>query len=118
METRELLHRAQVRSGAKSQRELAKILNLNNSSLSLLASGKGELSDETYIRLAKLAGEDPAQILIEKHERKAGPEARAIWAKITQAMQKNAGMMVIGGIVTPALLPHFDKFINGLCLLC
>ena len=56
MENRELLQRAQERIGAKSQRDLAKALGMNNSSLSLLASGKGELSDETYIKLAKLVG--------------------------------------------------------------
>ena len=63
MEIRELLSKAQTNSGASSQRELAKIMNLNNSSLSLLASGKGELSDDTYVKLAKLAGVDPVPLI-------------------------------------------------------
>ena len=95
MENRELLKRAQEKIGAKSQRDLAKAIGMNNSSLSLLASGKGELSDETYIKLAKLAGVDPAEVLIEKHERKAGPEARAIWAKIGSVISKSAALGLI-----------------------
>ncbi len=109
MENRELLQRAQTRIGAKSQRDLAKALGMNNSSLSLLASGKGELSDETYIKLAKLAGVDPAEVLIEKHERKAGPEARAVWARINAAVSKSAilGLGVI--LLLPALQTHADS---------
>ena len=108
MENRELLQRAQERIGAKSQRDLAKALGMNNSSLSLLASGKGELSDETYIKLAKLAGVDPAEVLIEKHERKAGPEARAVWARINAAVSKSAvlGLSVI--LLLPAPQSHAD----------
>ena len=108
MENRELLQRAQERIGAKSQRDLAKALGMNNSSLSLLASGKGELSDETYIKLAKLAGVDPAEVLIEKHERKAGPEARAVWARINAAVSKSAvlGLSVI--LLLPALQTNAD----------
>ena len=109
MENRELLQRAQERIGAKSQRDLAKALGMNNSSLSLLASGKGELSDETYIKLAKLAGVDPAEVLIEKHERKAGPEARAVWARINAAVSKSAvlGLGVI--LLLPALQTQTDS---------
>ena len=82
---------------------------MNNSSLSLLASGKGELSDETYIKLAKLAGVDPAEVLIEKHKRKAGPEARAVWARINAAVSKSAvlGLGVI--LLLPALQTHADS---------
>ena len=108
MENRELLQRAQERIGAKSQRDLAKALGMNNSSLSLLASGKGELSDETYIKLAKLAGVDPAEVLIEKHERKAGPEARAVWARINAAVSKSAVLGLSVVLLIPALQTHAD----------
>ena len=109
MENRELLQRAQERIGAKSQRDLAKALGMNNSSLSLLASGKGELSDETYIKLAKLAGVDPAEVLIEKHERKAGPEARAVWARINAAVSKSAVLGLSVALLIPALQTHADS---------
>ena len=108
MENRELLQRAQERIGAKSQRDLAKALGMNNSSLSLLASGKGELSDETYIKLAKLAGVDPAEVLIEKHERKAGPEGRAVWARINAAVSKSAVLGLSAILLLPALQSHAD----------
>lgn len=118
MNTKELVQNARDKGGFKSLADLAKAVNVNHSSLSLLASGKSELSDDTYIKLAKLAGIDPAQVLIEKHLKKAGPEAAPLWAKISQVMHKSAGMMVFIGAITPALLPHLDKFLNGLCLLC
>ena len=108
MENRELLQRAQERIGAKSQRDLAKALGMNNSSLSLLASGKGELSDETYIKLAKLAGVDPAEVLIEKHERKAGPEARAVWARINAAVSKSAVLGLSVALLLPTLQSQGD----------
>ncbi|MDR7927648.1 helix-turn-helix domain-containing protein [Acidithiobacillus thiooxidans] len=105
MEIRELLSRAQTNSGASSQRELAKIMNLNNSSLSLLASGKGELSDDTYVKLAKLAGVDPVQVLIEKHARKAGPEAAPLWKQIQKHLPKSAAIAVIAVCAMP-LIPE------------
>ena len=108
MDTKELVKKAQVHGGYKSLRDLADKMGINHSSLSLLASGKGELSDETYIKLAKLAGVDPAEVLIEKHERKAGPEARAVWARINAAVSKSAvlGLSVI--LLLPALQSHGD----------
>ena len=91
MNTRELVEKAQHNGGFKSLRDMAKAMSLNNSSLSLLASGKGELSDETYIKLAELAGVDPAEIIIEKHARKAGPQAAAVWAKAKQGLEALKG---------------------------
>lgn len=117
METRELIDQAAFRQGL-SHAKLAKQVNITPASLSNLRTGKGELSDDVYIKLAKLAGIDPAQVLIEKHLKKAGPEAAPLWQRISQVMHKSAGMMVFAVVVTPALLPHFDKFFNGLCLLC
>ena len=108
MNTKELVQKARERGGYPSLASLAKAVDVNHSSLSLLASGKSELSDETYIKLAKLAGVDPAEVLIEKHERKAGPEARAVWARINAAVSKSAvlGLSVI--LLLPALQTHAD----------
>ena len=109
MNTKELIRKARERGGYPSLASLAKAVDVNHSSLSLLASGKSELSDETYIKLAKLAGVDPAEVLIEKHERKAGPEARAVWARINAAVSKSAilGLGVI--LLLPALQIHGDS---------
>ncbi len=108
MNTKELVQKARERGGYPSLASLAKAVDVNHSSLSLLASGKSELSDETYIKLAKLAGVDPAEVLIEKHERKAGPEARAVWARINKAVSKSA-MLGLGVILLlPALKTHAD----------
>ena len=91
MNTRELVEKAQHNGGFKSLRDMAKAMGLNNSSLSLLASGKGELSDETYIKLAELAGVDPAEVILEKHMRKAGPRATAVWAKAKRGLEALKG---------------------------
>ena len=109
MNTKELIRKARERGGYPSLASLAKAVDVNHSSLSLLASGKSELSDETYIKLAKLAGVDPAEVLIEKHERKAGPEARAVWARINAAISKSAILGVGVILLLPALQTHADS---------
>jgi hypothetical protein len=45
------------------------------------------MSDETYTHLAELAGMDPAEVLIEKHARKAGPAAVAVWARARAGLE-------------------------------
>ena len=100
-----------------SQNQVAKEIGITSASLSNLAQEKIDGSDETYIKLAKLAGVDPAQVLIEKHMRKAGPEAAPLWAKIQKVLPKSAAMMAITGIMTPALLPHFANIFRGLILI-
>ncbi|MHB0887237.1 helix-turn-helix domain-containing protein [Acidithiobacillus sp.] len=102
MNTRELVNQAREKGQFTSLTSLAKAVGVNHSSLSLLASGKGELSDETYIKLAELAGLDPAEILIEKHARKAGPAATKVWAKARaglEALKKEANNLRIMSIM-------------------
>ena len=89
-----------------SQAKLAKSIGISAASLSNLRTGKGELSDETYIKLAKLAGVDPAEVIIEKHMRKAGPEGQKIWAHLAKALPKTAALFVIALIVTPTNQAH------------
>ncbi|MHB1706118.1 MAG: helix-turn-helix domain-containing protein, partial [Acidithiobacillus sp.] len=69
MNTRELVNQAREKGQFTNLASLGKAVGVNHSSLSLLASGKGELSDETYIKLAELAGVDPAEVILEKHMR-------------------------------------------------
>lgn len=109
MDNRELIERAMKARGLKSQRELAKLLDLNNSSLSLLKNEKGELSDETYARLAELAGIDPALVIIEKHERKAGVEGRKVWERLRHALVKSGSVLAVAAMPTVHQLP-----VNGL----
>ena len=110
MDTKQLIELAKNRNGIKSLTGIAEAIGINQSSLSLLKSGKSELSDETYIKLAKLAGVDPAEVLIEKHERKAGPEARAVWARINAVVSKSA-MLGLGIVL---LLPAPQTHANTL----
>ena len=101
MNTKELVQKARERGGYPSLASLAKAVDVNHSSLSLLASGKSELSDETYIKLAKLAGVDPTEVIIEKHMRKAGPEGRKVWAHLAKALPKSAALLLVFAFLTP-----------------
>ncbi len=110
MDTQELIELAKKQTGIKSLTGIAEAIGINQSSLSLLKSGKSELSDETYIKLAKLAGVDPAEVIIEKHMRKAGPEGQKIWAHLAKALPKTAALFIITLIVTPTNQAHAGTF--------
>ncbi|MHB8199741.1 MAG: helix-turn-helix domain-containing protein [Acidithiobacillus sp.] len=106
MNTKDLVQKARERGGYQSLASLAKAVDVNHSSLSLLASGKSELSDETYIKLAKLAGVDPAEVLIEKHMRKAGPEGQKVWAHLAKSLPKSAALLIIFVLIAPYNQAH------------
>jgi transcriptional regulator with XRE-family HTH domain len=112
MDTKQLIELAKTRNGIKSLTGIAEAIGINQSSLSLLKSGKSELSDETYIKLAKLAGVDPAEVLIEKHMRKAGPEGQKVWAHLAKALPKSAALLLLILLITPYNQMHaaFSKF--------
>ncbi|MCE5359993.1 MAG: hypothetical protein JJ714_03185 [Acidithiobacillus sp.] len=95
METRQLVEMAKEGGHFATLTSLAKAVGVNHSSLSLLASGKGELSDETYVKLAELAGLDPAEVIIEKHARKAGAESRKVWERLRHALAKYGSVLVV-----------------------
>ena len=111
MNAQELLEAAKTNTGL-SQNGLAEAIGIRQPTLSQWNAGKTELSDETYIKLAKLAGVDPAEVIIEKHMRKAGPEGQKIWAHLAKALPKTAALFVIALIVTPTNQTHamFSKF--------
>ena len=106
MDTKQLIELAKNRNDIKSLTGIAEAIGINQSSLSLLKSGKSELSDETYIKLAKLAGVDPTEVIIEKHMRKAGPEGRKVWATLAKALPKSAALLVIVALVVPYNQAH------------
>ena len=108
MDTKQLIELAKNRNGIKSLTGIAEAIGINQSSLSLLKSGKSELSDETYIKLAKLAGVDPTEIIIEKHMRKAGPEGRKVWATLAKTLPKSAMLGLGMVLLLPAPQSHAD----------
>ena len=86
MTNQDLMEKAKQRTGM-SQGAIAKALGIRQPSLSQWNAGNAELSDETYIKLAELAGIDPAEVILEKHMRKAGPGATAAWARARAALE-------------------------------
>ncbi|MBU2856994.1 helix-turn-helix transcriptional regulator, partial [Acidithiobacillus ferrooxidans] len=107
MNAQDLLEAAKTHTGL-SQNGLAEAIGIRQPTLSQWNAGKTELSDETYIKLAKLAGVDPTEVIIEKHMRKAGPEARAVWARINAAVSKSAVLGLGAILLLPALHTHAD----------
>jgi transcriptional regulator with XRE-family HTH domain len=105
MNARELIKQAQRRH-EWSQNQLAKEIGLTSASLSNLAQEKIDGSDETYIKLARLAGVDPAEIIIEKHMRKAGPEGQKVWASLAKALPKSAALLIIFVLIAPYNQAH------------
>ena len=108
MEAKDLLRTAQEKTGL-SQNKLAGMVGLRQATLSQWAAGKSELSDETYARLAELAGIDPALVIIEKHERKAGVEGRKVWERLRHALVKSGSVLAVAAMPTVHQLP-----VNGL----
>jgi DNA-binding XRE family transcriptional regulator len=99
MNAQELLEAAKTHTGL-SQNGLAEAIGIRQPTLSQWNAGKTELSDETYIKLAELAGVNPTEVIIEKHMRKAGPEGRKIWANLAKALPKSAALVVVFAFLT------------------
>ncbi len=112
MNAKELIKKVQSRH-EWSQNQVAKELGITSAALSNLAQEKTDGSDETYIKLAKLAGVDPTEILIEKHMRKAGPEGQKIWAHLAKALPKSAALLVVVALITPNIQTHADTSKNS-----
>jgi transcriptional regulator with XRE-family HTH domain len=104
MEAKDLLRTAQEKTGL-SQNKIAGMVGLRQATLSQWAAGKSELSDETYARLAELAGIDPALVIIEKHERKAGTEGRKVWERLRHALVKSGSVLAVAAMPTVHQLP-------------
>ena len=100
MNARELIKQVQSKH-EWSQNQVAKEIGITSAALSNLAQEKIDGSDETYIKLAKLAGVDPTEVIIEKHMRKAGPEGQKVWATLARALPKSAALLVVIAFLTP-----------------
>ena len=100
MNAQELLEAAKTHTGL-SQNGLAEAIGIRQPTLSQWNAGKTELSDETYIKLAKLAGVDPTEVIIEKHMRKAGPEGQKIWAHLAKTLPKSAALLIVVSLIVP-----------------
>ncbi|PKY10071.1 hypothetical protein B1757_12390 [Acidithiobacillus marinus] len=120
MKAKELIKKVQSKH-EWSQNQVAKELGITSAALSNLAQEKTDGSDETYIKLAKMAGIDPTEIIIEKHMRKAGPEGQKIWAHLARTLPKSAALLLVIILIVPNIQAHAASFQNTnviKCLLC
>ncbi|MBU2820151.1 helix-turn-helix transcriptional regulator, partial [Acidithiobacillus caldus] len=117
MEAKDLLRTAQEKTGL-SQNKIAGMVGLRQATLSQWAAGKSELSDETYARLAELAGIDPALVIIEKHERKAGTEGRKVWERLRHALVKSGSVLIVVTVPAITALHHEDLATGQTAIQC
>jgi transcriptional regulator with XRE-family HTH domain len=86
MNTRELLDAAKAAQGWKSDYRLCKALGVTSSRLGNWRSGRNTPDDGMVLRLAQLAGIDPARVLAGiAAERSSDAEVKRAWLKIATA---------------------------------
>lgn len=82
----DLLDRARERSGLSSDRKLCKALGVTTSQVHSYRMGFSNPSDDTLVKLCKLAGSEPTLYLLELNiERSRGP-AKAIYRRLLERL--------------------------------
>jgi transcriptional regulator with XRE-family HTH domain len=82
MEIDRYIELAHARQAVPSDRQLAKLLNVNPSLLSMYRTRRAWPSDETMVRLAELSGIAPDVALLDLNRWRAGDRARPIYEKL------------------------------------
>lgn len=83
MKPSELLDKAR-RAPLKTDADLARHLGVHRSMINLIRAGKCTIPDKMAIRLATLAGLDPADTLTALYAENADDETRPIWKEIAK----------------------------------
>ena len=88
---------AKENQGLTTERELARALgHASNYSVQMMRKGVSFPSDETMLKLAKMAGENPKTALARLNEwRTKSPEAREHYAEIAERLAKQASTWLI-----------------------
>ncbi|GEM_PF-1146039 len=98
----EYLDHVKEKTGIKNDYNLGLELNLTPGAMFEFRHKKSVPSDETCIKLAKLTGENPQEIILIAHATRAkSPEAKQIWNGI---LKKAIGFSLIIFLISPALL--------------
>ncbi|MBI4847544.1 MAG: helix-turn-helix domain-containing protein [Nitrospirae bacterium] len=87
-----------VKLGIKSDRELALKLGIAPPSLCNIVNGHGIPSDDTCLKIAALAGDDPEQVLLLAHKSKASEKSKPYWDSL---LKKVAAMSLLFAIAFP-----------------
>lgn len=105
------VEKAKETQGLKTTNQLASILKINSSAIANFTSERSYPSQETVLKLAKLAGIKPEKALIDFNlwKTKDKPDAHRIWQK----MSKMIGCLLLANILYCAnsndKLPSMEK---------
>lgn len=89
--SRELLAAVRVRQGLTSNYALSRVLDVPEKSLQRWNTGKNTPDDAVAVRLAELAGLDPAEVLASMYaQRTTDPTLRALWERLAGRAQAAA----------------------------
>jgi DNA-binding XRE family transcriptional regulator len=72
--------------GMKSDRALALRVGITQSSMHNIMAGMSTPSDDTCMKIAELAGDDPARVIALAHMAKAPGASKKAWDKIFKAV--------------------------------
>lgn len=97
---------ARARAGIRSDRQLAIQLGLVQSSISQMRTKRIWPSDETMIRLAIMAGIDPAEALLELSAWRTEGTAQTLWRELARKLGTAAtvAIMVTGALTAGLVL--------------
>lgn len=106
--SRELLAAARAAQGIESNYRLARVLDVPEKNIQRWNTGRNTPDDPMAVRLAEMAGLDPAMVLAAMYvQRTAGGPMSGVWQKIAQRMQAAAAVTAIVS-VAGALAPVGD----------
>ncbi len=112
------LREVKTRNNIKSDREFALKVGLTQAAMSNFMGGAGSPNDESCIKIARFAGDDPARVIALAHKCKATENSRPYWDKLLKALATASIAILLFLSVLP-VTAHADSH-NGRaqCILC
>ena len=111
------LEGVKAKLGIKSDNQLAIKLSISQSAVAGWTNSGRTPEDETCIKIANLAGDDPSQVILLAHKVKASEKTRPYWDKIFKTC---AAAVLVLALTVGILLPYPVGIIPQLteCILC
>ncbi len=98
------LEGVKAKMGFKNDRALAVAVGMNASALCNVMKGLGVPSDDACVRIAQVAGDAPARVLLLAHRTRSRGDAKAAWDKLYRALA-NVALAAAFALGLSGLLP-------------
>ncbi len=118
------LQNVKIRLGIKSDRQLAMKSEITQAAICSIMGGGSVPTDETCIRIALLAGDDPAYVIALARKSKASEASRPYWDRILKVLATAAVLGFFALNTAPLTVSHAEAFNTTLtsqtplCILC